>query len=87
MYISRPTIHINGTSADALIAERAEILHHIRALTKAVQEAAPNARDYYVSHSQTFEEARALQKSRLQWLADFEASYMEECEFIEVQRK
>lgn len=59
-----PIVHRNGTSRDALIAERAEAGRAVRAALIALGEMAPNARDYYPEPG-LFERARAQHDARV----------------------
>lgn len=43
-----PTIHLNGTSGGDLLEANLRTLHKIREAQRAVDTAAPNARDFYV---------------------------------------
>jgi hypothetical protein len=42
-----PTVHLNGTSTQALLADLTAALEALRAARQRVRMAAPNARDYY----------------------------------------
>ena len=42
-----PTIHRNGTSAESLYEDACTALGALRAAVRALEQAAPNARDYY----------------------------------------
>ena len=44
-----PTIHINGTSRDSLLEGYGDAYHAMHQAREAVQNTAPNARDYYVN--------------------------------------
>ena len=52
--ITLPTIHLNGTSRDSLLEGYMAAMDAIRLAMKALQSAAPNARDYYVQAGDTF---------------------------------
>jgi hypothetical protein len=43
----KPTIHLNGTSKDALTKQYNDAVKVLRGALQAVEDAAPNARDYY----------------------------------------
>ena len=43
-----PTIHSNGTSAQALLDQARGVLDALRALRGAMADVAPNGRDYYL---------------------------------------
>lgn len=42
-----PTIHLNGTSRDALLTQVLDAAHAVTAAINAVAAAVPNGRDYY----------------------------------------
>jgi len=42
-----PSVHANGTSKEELVRQHLDIMEAATALLKALQEGAPNARDYY----------------------------------------
>jgi len=42
-----PTIHMNGTSREALLSAYEEAMTAIAAALRALEETAPNGRDYY----------------------------------------
>lgn len=42
-----PTIHLNGTSRDTLLEQVTDAYSAVKAAIAAVQQAAPNGRDYY----------------------------------------
>jgi len=52
--ITLPTVHLNGTSRDSLLDDYMAAMDAIRLAMKALQSAAPNARDYYVQAGDTF---------------------------------
>lgn len=43
-----PTVHRNGTNGNDLLEQITEARHALRIAIKAVENAAPNGRDYYV---------------------------------------
>lgn len=43
-----PTVHINGTSKEALLEQAVAVCDAARALLQALVEASPNGRDFYV---------------------------------------
>jgi hypothetical protein len=42
-----PTVHLNGTSKDELIAQYERAMHDLSAAIDSLRDCAPNARDYY----------------------------------------
>jgi hypothetical protein len=61
-----PTIHLNGTSGDALLRQIVVALTALRKAREAMCEGAPHGRDYYVqSDPDAFKKARAAHQNRL----------------------
>jgi len=60
-----PTIHLNGTSADTLLDEYWAALDALQKAIEVLQDAAPNARDYYPQGDGAFHEAAREHKARL----------------------
>jgi hypothetical protein len=60
-----PTIHLNGTSKDELIAVLCNASAAIDAAYAALKLAAPNGRDYYPQGPEAFDRARREHESRL----------------------
>ena len=46
--VAVPCVHLNGTSAGELLEQLENAVEAVRALTVALNRAAPNGRDYYV---------------------------------------
>ncbi len=63
--IALPTVHLNGTSRSALIAENDAAYDALRAAVRALEEAGPNARDYYVQGDGAFTKAVSEHVARL----------------------
>lgn len=66
----KPTIHLNGTSREALQSALADANVAIGRAIDAVAETAPNARDYYVQSGNAFNEARNEHDVRIAKLTD-----------------
>lgn len=64
----KPSIHLNGTSADALTEAYANAVAALRAAISATEQADPNARDYYPLGHGAFEQARFEHLARLRSL-------------------
>jgi hypothetical protein len=62
-----PTIHLNGTSRRDIEDQLIDAGHALRAALEALQQAAPNARDYYPQGPEAFPVAQAQHEAR--WLA------------------
>jgi len=48
--IRKPTVHLNGTSAETLFQQNLAAAGALRAAIAALHAAAPHGRDYYVQH-------------------------------------
>ncbi len=72
-----PTIHRNGTSADALLEQARAAGDALREALDALQGAAPNARDYYPQGPDAYRAAEAEHAARIgalrRVLADMQA--------------
>lgn len=53
-----PIVHRNGTSKSELLQQQVEIMNNLRSLMKAMRDATPNGRDYYVLSADAVIEAR-----------------------------
>jgi hypothetical protein len=49
-----PSVHLNGTSGEQLFEQVCGVLDVLRALRKAMDDASPNARDYYIQGDDAF---------------------------------
>jgi hypothetical protein len=64
-----PTVHLNGTSADELIRQQRAIRDACTNLIKALADATPHDRDYYVQAPPfSGNEAREQNASSLRWI-------------------
>lgn len=61
----RPTVHLNGTSRQALQDGYRGARHALRKAEEALAEAAPNARDYYPQGPEAYPEAAREHADRL----------------------
>src|SRR5258707_13827510 len=55
---SKPTIHLNGTSAKSLLDANRDALQAVQDAMKKLQQAAPHARDFYVKNQDAYKQAR-----------------------------
>ena len=60
-----PRIHLNGTSADALTTELEQAVSALRKALDAMQEAAPNGRDYYTISADAYAQAAREHNERI----------------------
>lgn len=66
-----PTVHLNGTSQDELLDQLTTATQAIREAQKALANAAPNGRDYYVqSDPRAIYKAQDEHCARMQKLTD-----------------
>jgi hypothetical protein len=63
-----PTIHLNGTGADTLLAEYERALDALDDAYEAVSQITVHARDYYVQGNDAFRHAHDEQTARLRAL-------------------
>jgi hypothetical protein len=62
--MTKPTIHLNGTSAESLLEALNKACTAIRSARNALGEAAPNARDYYPQGDAAFPAAVREHRAR-----------------------
>lgn len=60
-----PTVHMNGTSADDLIAGYRYAMEAVDAAIDAVKATGPNGRDYYVQGPAALEQAQDEHRERI----------------------
>lgn len=77
-----PTCYLNGTSPEVLFEQLAGALYALRTTQRALEEAAPNARDYYPQGPDAFQKARAAHESRAQRLKDIQRELQEIAENV-----
>lgn len=77
-----PSIHLNGTSGDELLAQATDAGAALRRAIDAMQAAAPNARDYYPQGDAAFEVARKEHLSRLERVSSVLVEYEQLAEAI-----
>ena len=68
--LTKPTIHLNGSSADRLAIDYRKAWQALDDAICAVQATAPNGRDYYVQGPDALGKANAEHLARLQRLSD-----------------
>ena len=64
-----PQVNLNGTSREALVEQQLDVMHAIRALKAAMNEAAPNGRDYQFRPAE-FSPARDAWDERMKLIHD-----------------
>ena len=78
-----PLVHINGTSAESLLEMREEAYLAIGEAITALQDMAPNARDYYpYNQPDVFNGAIEQYRRRLRLLNELQDELTAECEHI-----
>ena len=84
--ISKPTIHINGTSASDLLETHVAAYRALNAAYEVVSNAHPNARDYYPQGPDAYTKASKQNEERLKKLRQMSDEFLalaEHCqEFI-----
>lgn len=63
--MEKPLIHLNGTSGEQLFEGYAAAGSALRAALRALEEAAPNARDYYPLGEASYAAARREHEARV----------------------
>lgn len=71
----KPTLHMNGTSGQALLEQVEGVLSALRKLQEAMANATPNGRDYYVQGDGAAGEAIAEHDARRMKLCDLVVDY------------
>lgn len=66
----KPTIHLNGTSREALLEGYAHAGSAVSRAIEALQDSTPNARDYYPQGEHAFAEAVQEHRARIQALRE-----------------
>lgn len=64
--LTKPSVHINGTSANELMRQLQEAHRAGRKFVEALEDASPNARDYYPQGDSAFSAARKEHEARVQ---------------------
>lgn len=72
-----PTVHRNGTSGEELLRQVGDARDAVRVAIKAIEDIAPNARDYYVQPGRAFEQACAEHQRRMATLIAMQAELSE----------
>jgi len=65
MELVHPTIHLNGTGRDSLVAEWEKAWDACESAFEALKRTAPNGRDYYPQGSDALEKAIEQHRDRL----------------------
>jgi hypothetical protein len=72
-----PAVHINGTSADALIRGYVAAGDAIFAALQELEAAAPHERDYYLYPEGSFQRACEEHATRVKWLVCVRRQFMD----------
>lgn len=62
---THPSVHLNGTSVEALLEQNRKVSRALRTTLEAMSEAAPHGRDYYPQGSEALGKAMAEHKARV----------------------
>jgi hypothetical protein len=65
--MTTPTITLNGTSRDALVSQRLNVMESLRDVLERMQEAAPNGRDYAGESFKRAVAEHSARRSRSTW--------------------
>jgi hypothetical protein len=80
--IFAPSIHMNGSDADTLFESYAEAAASVRKALKAMEDASPNARDYYVQGADAYGQAVKQHVARADKLLEVQKEIFEILESI-----
>jgi hypothetical protein len=83
----KPTVHLNGTSADALIEQYTNAHRAVEAAIMMVAENGPNARDYYPHGDLAWTSAASQHSVRLQALRRIANELRELAEYVYDQKE
>ncbi len=81
-----PTIHLNGDTPERLMDDLLAAGKALRAAMKALQEAAPNSRNYYVQGPDAYGKAAKEHASRQQRVQEVYNEIVEMAEYISEQK-
>lgn len=82
-----PTVHLNGTSKDALVSGFAAVIGDLNSALESMAAAAPNARDYYVQNPAAFQRATREHTERMEKLREVRADLRAIWEAVVEQQK
>lgn len=82
MSLTKPTIHVNGTSREELYHQLLTASSAVRGALSALAGAAPHARDYYSQESGSYPRAHAEHSARVQKLVDVREELYELLEHV-----
>jgi hypothetical protein len=78
----KPSIHLNGTSLDALSEDYTEARCAVSRAITALEKNPPNARDYYVQGKHAYSEAVQEHYDRIRRLESVYSDLLEICEYL-----
>lgn len=85
--IIKPTIHLNGTSPEALQAQYEQSAVAVTAAIRLLEEATPHGRDYYPQGPHAVVAARAEHRARLEVLYEVRNDLQQLIEHITSQNE
>ena len=78
-----PTVHLNGSSREALETQFRDVVSALQSLIEAMVEARPNGRDYYPQGDAAFQEAQVEHARRLTIASNLKREYEELWESVQ----
>jgi hypothetical protein len=81
-HATMPTIHVNGTDPAMILKQHVHAMSLVRGAISAVQDAAPNGRDYYPQGDSAIDTALAAHRARLAKLESVLTELREIAEFV-----
>jgi 2-phospho-L-lactate guanylyltransferase (CobY/MobA/RfbA family) len=85
--LATPTVHLNGTGKSDLIEGLIKARHALNEAMKALMDAAPNGRDYYVQTPSTFPLAQEQHAKRVHAIGAIYDELGEIAQAIDAQRR
>jgi len=80
-----PTVHLNGTSAEDLVAQFHDAYTAIEAAQSALRQATPNGRDYYLQGDDALTQALKEHQARMDALWQIRNDMVKLCEAVDDQ--
>lgn len=78
----KPTVHLNGTSAESLIQQYSDAHRAVVAAADSIAKNGPNQRDYYPQGDLAWTCARSQHEVRLQALRRIASELQELCDYV-----
>jgi len=80
--LTKPTIHMNGTSREALLEDFVKVIDALNVAMEALQKSGPNGRDYYPQGDGALRKAQNEHLARMKKLKEVQDEIQEIAESI-----